>query len=425
MSFVNSLLWCFKKSPQKCCICNSTSYLIQRDDALYCEKCFNETIGIIDSIKSLNFEYVSTNAFLLNSFASFSAQEFKLSTDKIVSYILMHIKMCKEFIAATESIRAGRTLAGKLKIDNALLKMIKTPDSEGYGDYLVTIYAYINLYINKQSILQNYESNIDNTRKELYLAFAQRHRHMFFSTEISSTVSLFNLELNKFTKLLQIKYNLDMSAGDLLVILSHLIYVDVYEQYKEYFKDYQSDREIIISEHIRSIPKPLEMVSFLVKYLSEIGYNCSLSELSSILSVRIEAKEAEKFEEKLLQKESTLSMQALDTMSGIEFEKFVADLFKRMGFSVEVTKASGDQGADVLAEKDGMRCCIQAKNYTGVVSNGAVQEVVASLNYYKANKGYIVTNSKLTKHALQLAAANSIEVIDRDRLLELLSNYFN
>jgi HJR/Mrr/RecB family endonuclease len=42
----------------------------------------------------------------------------------------------------------------------------------------------------------------------------------------------------------------------------------------------------------------------------------------------------------------------LRRVSGYEFERWVADLFGRAGFSVELTPASGDHGVDLWASSD-------------------------------------------------------------------------
>ena len=69
-----------------------------------------------------------------------------------------------------------------------------------------------------------------------------------------------------------------------------------------------------------------------------------------------------------------------EDMEGHEFEYFCADLLKRNGFTeVEVTKGSGDYGADILAQKEGVTYAVQCKCYTGPVGVGAVQEVYAEI----------------------------------------------
>ena len=48
-----------------------------------------------------------------------------------------------------------------------------------------------------------------------------------------------------------------------------------------------------------------------------------------------------------------------DDMDGWEFEEYVGDLLIKDGYiHVEVTRGSGDQGVDVLAERDGVSYAI-------------------------------------------------------------------
>lgn len=105
-------------------------------------------------------------------------------------------------------------------------------------------------------------------------------------------------------------------------------------------------------------------------------------------------------------------------MSGSEFENFISDLFKKMGYTTRVTKSSGDQGIDVLASKNDYIVAIQAKCYSGIVGNHAIMEAVAGMRYYKANKCMVITNSSFTKSAQELAKANEVELWDRQVLKE-------
>lgn len=115
---------------------------------------------------------------------------------------------------------------------------------------------------------------------------------------------------------------------------------------------------------------------------------------------------------------NSISIYDVDAMNGIEFEEFVAGLFTKLGYTTEVTKASGDQGVDVIAKKDGKMLGIQAKCYSGVVGNHAIMEVVAGMNYYGCNSCMVVTNSTFSASAKELAQANHVELWDRDDLKE-------
>jgi len=105
-------------------------------------------------------------------------------------------------------------------------------------------------------------------------------------------------------------------------------------------------------------------------------------------------------------------------MDGIEFGNFIAHMFKQLGYTTEVTKATGDQGIDVIAEKNGMRIGIQAKCYTGTVGNSAIQEVVGGKELYHTDKVMVVTNRYYSQSAEMLASANGVILWDRNILKE-------
>jgi restriction system protein len=72
---------------------------------------------------------------------------------------------------------------------------------------------------------------------------------------------------------------------------------------------------------------------------------------------------------------------------------------KQFGYDVRGTPATGDQGADLIAERDGKKIIIQAKRYEGTVGNKAVQEVSEAVSYYGGDEGWVVTNSTFTASA--------------------------
>ncbi|MBM6915003.1 restriction endonuclease [Gemmiger formicilis] len=117
---------------------------------------------------------------------------------------------------------------------------------------------------------------------------------------------------------------------------------------------------------------------------------------------------------------STIAVEDYDLMSGQEFEQAIAEIFKSMGYQVTMTPATGDQGIDIIAVRNGIRIGIQAKCYTGKVGNSAVQEVVAGKQYYNLNRCMVVTNSTFTSAAVELAKANNVTLWDRHVLEEKL-----
>ena len=112
----------------------------------------------------------------------------------------------------------------------------------------------------------------------------------------------------------------------------------------------------------------------------------------------------------------------IDLMKGRTFEEYLQAVFIKKGYKVELTKASKDQGADLVISQKGTRTVIQAKRYKSRVGNHAIQEIVASKPFYHADRAMVVTNSFFTKSAKELAKANQVELWDRNKLIsELVS----
>ena len=135
--------------------------------------------------------------------------------------------------------------------------------------------------------------------------------------------------------------------------------------------------------------------------------------------------ELDRFERKLTsEKLDILSVNDLDSMNGYEFEEFLKILFEKMGYKVEHTALSGDQGADLILSKFGEKVVVQAKRYSDKVSNTAIQEATAAIKHYGADRGMVVTTGEYTPSARELAESNNIELIDRAKLERLLIRVF-
>ena len=103
-----------------------------------------------------------------------------------------------------------------------------------------------------------------------------------------------------------------------------------------------------------------------------------------------------------------------------DFETKVANDLKQLGFSTHMTKATGDQGVDVLATKNDIKFAIQCKLYSHPVGNKAVQEVCAGRDFYRCDYAVVVTNASFTKAARQCAKATDVILLNDNQLDELL-----
>lgn len=123
----------------------------------------------------------------------------------------------------------------------------------------------------------------------------------------------------------------------------------------------------------------------------------------------------------IVKKHRRIVPEHFDTLEGHEFEYYCADLLRKKGFiEVEVTKGSGDYGADILAEKDGVTYAIQCKCYTAPIGVKAIQEAYAGRDYYDRMVGAVLTNQYFTTPAVEAAKKLKILLWDRGYLESML-----
>jgi restriction system protein len=108
-----------------------------------------------------------------------------------------------------------------------------------------------------------------------------------------------------------------------------------------------------------------------------------------------------------------------DRLTPTDFELFCAEQLKLSGWDARVTLRSRDQGVDVIAEKSGVRVVLQCKLYSGPVGNKAVQEIAAGRAHEQAHYGAVVTNSRYTSAADQLAASTGVLLLHHSDLANL------
>lgn len=105
-----------------------------------------------------------------------------------------------------------------------------------------------------------------------------------------------------------------------------------------------------------------------------------------------------------------------EKMTYAEYERFCADILIKCGWNASLTKSVGDQGVDILANKQGFTLAIQCKKYSNPVGNKAVQEVSSGKRYYHADACAVVTNNTYTPSARSLAIAESVLLLHHDDL---------
>ena len=123
-----------------------------------------------------------------------------------------------------------------------------------------------------------------------------------------------------------------------------------------------------------------------------------------------------------------LLREQLSTMNPYKFEHLVGQLLEAMGYEqVEVTKASGDKGVDVVGKVQvGITTItevVQVKRMQNTITRPYIDQLRGALPYHKAIRGTLITTGKFAAKCAEAAlfpGAAPITLIDGDRLLELL-----
>ncbi len=114
---------------------------------------------------------------------------------------------------------------------------------------------------------------------------------------------------------------------------------------------------------------------------------------------------------------------SLDQMTGVEFEQYLATLFAILGHQVTKTPPVGDQGADLILKRFGEITVVQAKRWKQPVGPTAIQQVFTAKQLFDAQNVLVVTTSKFTKQAKEMAEKLGVELWNRQRLLEKIHHY--
>lgn len=113
----------------------------------------------------------------------------------------------------------------------------------------------------------------------------------------------------------------------------------------------------------------------------------------------------------------------VDSLSGVEFENLLMEIFEKQGYRVSPTKASHDYGADLILSKNGRISIVQAKCYSKNIGIKSVQEIIAAKRHYNADEMFVATNRYFSKEAIILASEHEVRLIDRDVILNLVRDY--
>lgn len=117
---------------------------------------------------------------------------------------------------------------------------------------------------------------------------------------------------------------------------------------------------------------------------------------------------------------TAMTVEQLYALSPRDFEHFVAGLFERRGYFVEVRGRSGDLGVDlVLTQASGRLAIVQCKRYRHAIGPEVVRELFGTMVHERAYHGFLVTTAEISSSARAWAADKPITLVDGQALSRL------
>jgi restriction system protein len=121
--------------------------------------------------------------------------------------------------------------------------------------------------------------------------------------------------------------------------------------------------------------------------------------------------------------------QGTETVSDLswqEFEELVGAAYRRQGYQVQETGGGGaDGGVDLILHRDNEKILVQCKHWkTYSVGVKQVRELygITHSKEHAGSRGIFVSFGRYTKEATEFAKINKIELVNRERLMQLIQS---
>lgn len=363
----------------------------------------------------------------------------KAQKDKLINYISKINKKTKEqrrpfeqkIHAITQTLEKDMTIR---KYFHAYLE--NTPS---YYFYDINIVIQLEAYLYEQSPLGSTFLNTSTPKRMTVLNHQTPLEEAMYHRHIIKFNKYFQNHFIRFVNLIKSKYTFENNTEALYTIYNLITSAEkdyfskkIIKTYGDALKDTSryTLKETLESYYEISIsPFDSETLYSLVHYLQSLkilekNTFLNLYKITDIIKEIHEEYKSIEYENQLIASitPNIATIEDTDLLSGIEFEELINRIFMKLGYESYKTKATGDQGIDVIGLKNGKKIGIQAKCFTGKVSNSAIQEVVAGIKYYGCNRGMVITNSYFTNSAQILAKANNVILWDRQKLAQKLQD---
>ena len=112
-------------------------------------------------------------------------------------------------------------------------------------------------------------------------------------------------------------------------------------------------------------------------------------------------------------------------LSPFDFEKEIAELYKRNGYDAKVTPATGDGGIDIILSREGKETLVQCKRHSAKVGPAPVRELYGVMSARGVKEGCLICPAGFTSGAFDFAKKHGIRLVGLKRILELVEGQRN
>ena len=130
--------------------------------------------------------------------------------------------------------------------------------------------------------------------------------------------------------------------------------------------------------------------------------------------------EAERARQATLRAEQRKHIDYWMSLRGIQFEQELAALYRHLGYQVQSTPKSGDQGIDLILTKDGKTTIVQCKGQKGHASPAVVRELYGSLYAFEgASHAILACTGGFTQGVRDFATGKPITLISTIEMAQM------
>ena len=111
------------------------------------------------------------------------------------------------------------------------------------------------------------------------------------------------------------------------------------------------------------------------------------------------------------------TLEDLQRLSGSDFERLIASLFTKDGYTASRRGGSGDEGIDLVLEMGTAKDVVQCKRWKADIGSPVIREFYGSMMHAGARHGFVITTALFTQSAREFVIGKPITLIDAQHLL--------